>query len=115
MKASFKAITLTMSMLVTALTSFAQNAPKVAGQITQSGNKPVEFATVTLLKAKDSSLVKGAIADIDGKYEFEQVKQGKYLVAAVSVGMTKRYSPAFEVAASSIKVPAVTLEAASKT
>lgn len=115
MKASFKAITLTMSMLVTALTSFAQTAPKVAGQITQPGNKPVEFATVTLLKAKDSSLVKGAIADIDGKYQFEQVKQGKYLIAAVSVGMTKRYSPAFEVAASSVKAPAVTLEAASKT
>lgn len=114
MKASLKAITLTMSVLATALTSFAQNAPKVGGQIIQSGNKPVEFATVTLLKAKDSSLVKGAIADIEGKYEFEQVKQGKYLVAAVAVGMNKRYSPVFEVAASPVKVPAVSLETVTK-
>ncbi len=115
MKANIKAITLTMSMLVTALTSMAQNNPGVTGQITQAGNKPVEFATVTLLKAKDSTLVKGAIADINGKYEFEQVKQGKYLVAAVSVGMTKAYSQAFEVAGGSIRVPAVSLAAASKT
>ena len=114
MKTNIKAITLTMSMLATALTSMAQNNPGVAGQITQAGNKPVEFATVTLLKAKDSSLVKGAIADINGKYEFEQVKQGKYLVAAVSVGMTKAYSNVFDVAGSSIRVPAVSLATASK-
>lgn len=114
MKASFKAITLTMSVLAAALTSFAQNAPKVGGQVIQSGNKPVEFDTITLLKAKDSSLVKGAIADIEGKYEFEQVKQGKYLVAAVAVGMNKRYSPVFEVAASPVKVSAVSLETVTK-
>ena len=115
MKASIKAITLTMSVLATALTSMAQNVPGVEGQITQAGNKPAAFATVTLLKAKDSSLVKGAVADIDGKYAFEQVKQGKYLVAGVSIGMTKAYSKVFDVAGSSVRVPAVSLEAASKT
>ncbi|PSL48129.1 carboxypeptidase family protein [Chitinophaga niastensis] len=114
MKAIFKALTLTMSVLGATLTSQAQNGPSVAGQINQAGNKPVEFATVTLLKAKDSSLVKGAIADISGKYEFEQVKQGKYLVAAVSVGMTKVYSNAFEVGTTTVRVPAVSLETASK-
>lgn len=115
MKASIKAITLTISMLATALTSMAQITPGVAGQVNQSGNKPVEFATITLLKAKDSSLVKGAIADINGKYEFEQVKQGKYLIAAVSVGMTKAYSKVFEVAGSPVRMPALSLEASSKT
>lgn len=114
MKPGFKAIALSISMLTTALTTVAQNAPGVGGQITQNGNKPVEFATVTLLKAKDSSLVKGAIADINGKYEFEQVKQGQYLVAAVSVGMNKAYSSAFEVGNGRVSVPAVTLQAVSK-
>lgn len=114
MKPGFKAIALSVSMLTTALTTVAQNAPGVGGQITQNGNKPVEFATVTLLKAKDSSLVKGAIADINGKYEFEQVKQGRYLVAAVSVGMDKAYSSAFEVGNGRVSVPAVTLQAVSK-
>ena len=115
MKASIKAITLTMSVLASALTSIAQTAPGVGGAITQAGNNPAAFATVTLLKAKDSSLVKGAIADINGKYAFEQVKQGKYLVAAVSIGMTKAYSKVFDVAGSNVRVPALSLEAASKT
>lgn len=70
---------------------------KIAGRVTQTGEKPVEFATITLLKAKDSSLVKGAIADINGRYEFEQVKQGKYLIAAAYVGMTKAFSKPFEI------------------
>lgn len=115
MKASIKAITLTVSMLSAAFTTFAQNAPAVTGQINQSGNKPAEFATVTLLKAKDSSLVKGAIADINGKYEFDQVKQGRYLIAAVAVGMTKNYSPVFEAGNGKVQAPAVILETASKT
>jgi outer membrane receptor protein involved in Fe transport len=70
---------------------------KISGRVMQTGDKPVEFATITLLKAKDSSLVKGAIADLNGRYEFEQIKQGKYLIAAAYVGMTKAYSKPFEV------------------
>ncbi len=70
---------------------------KISGRVMQTGDKPVEFATITLLKAKDSSLVKGAIADLNGRYEFEQIKQGKYLVAAAYVGMSKAYSKPFEV------------------
>lgn len=70
---------------------------KISGRVIQTGDKPVEFATITLLKAKDSSLVKGAIADLNGRYEFEQIKQGKYLIAAAYVGMTKAFSKPFEV------------------
>ncbi|CAL1517349.1 outer membrane beta-barrel family protein [Chitinophaga sp. MM2321] len=114
MKATFKAFTLTIGVLGAAFTSQAQSGPKVAGQITQAGAKPVEFATVTLLKAKDSSLVKGAIADISGKYEFENVKQGKYLVAAAAVGMTKAYSKTFDINTTSLRMPAISLETAAK-
>jgi outer membrane receptor protein involved in Fe transport len=83
---------------------------KITGQVMQTGDKPVEFATITLLKAKDSSLVKGAIADINGQYEFEKVVQGKYLVAAAYVGMTKAYSQPFEIKESTpVKVAVLTL------
>ncbi|WP_143307361.1 outer membrane beta-barrel family protein [Chitinophaga vietnamensis] len=115
MKPNFKAFTLTLSVLSAALMAQAQNGPKVSGQIMQAGNKPVEFATVTLLKAKDSSLVKGAIADISGKYEFEQVKQGKYLIAAAYVGMSKKYSQVFDVNGATLQLPALTLETSTKT
>ncbi|QJB32746.1 TonB-dependent receptor [Chitinophaga oryzae] len=114
MKSIFKAFALTAGMISAALTSQAQNGPKVAGKIIRAGEQPVEFATVTLLKAGDSSLVKGAIADINGKYEFEQIKQGKYLIAAAAVGMNKAYSKPFEVGAAGVAVPTLAMEAASK-
>ncbi|MBW8684846.1 outer membrane beta-barrel family protein [Chitinophaga rhizophila] len=88
---------------------------RITGRVSQAGEKPVEFATITLLKAKDSSLVKGAIADINGQYEFEQVKQGKYLIAAAYVGMTKAYSKPFDVKGSApVTVEGLTLSADSK-
>ncbi len=96
MKATFKAIMLTTSVISAALSSHAQNNSKVTGSVMQAGDKPVEFATVTLLKASDSSLIKGAIADIHGKYEFENIKQGKYIIAAAFVGMNKVYSNSFD-------------------
>lgn len=88
---------------------------RIAGRVIQAGEKPVEFATITLLKAKDSSLVKGAIADVNGQYEFEQIKQGKYLIAAAYVGLTKTYSKPFEVnGAAPVAMPAIMLSADSK-
>jgi len=88
---------------------------KISGRVIQAGEKPVEFATITLLKAKDSSLVKGAIADVNGQYEFEQIKQGKYLIAAAYVGLTKTYSKPFEINGSApVAMPPITLTADSK-
>jgi hypothetical protein len=49
---------------------------KITGQVTDNKNKIVEFATITLLQAKDSSLVKGALADANGTFEFEKIKFG---------------------------------------
>jgi outer membrane receptor protein involved in Fe transport len=88
-----------LSLLFSVQTTRAQNieTARISGRVLQTGDKPVEFATITLLKAKDSTLVKGAIADINGQYEFEQIKQGKYLIAAAYVGMTKAYSKPFDV------------------
>lgn len=98
--------------------AFAQNAlpVKINGQVTQVGNKPVEFATVTLLQAKDSTLVKGAVADVNGRYEFENIKQGRYLLAATYVGMTKEYGKPFEItgAQSTVEMPSIALSTDTK-
>jgi outer membrane receptor protein involved in Fe transport len=78
--------------------SSAQSAGKVSGSIKDGGNqKIIDAATISLLRTKDSSLVKTAIADKDGNFIFEKVKDGAYLIAAASIGHTKVYSTAFEV------------------
>ena len=48
-----------------------------------------------LLKATDSTLVKGAISDASGKYTFESVGAGRYLVMAQQLGYRKTYSAPF--------------------
>ncbi|GAB3805408.1 outer membrane beta-barrel family protein [Spirosoma humi] len=64
-----------------------------------------------LLKANDSTLVKGAISDVDGKYAFENVGAGNYLIAAQQIGYRKTYSAPFAVdeAHPAVSVPALAM------
>jgi hypothetical protein len=85
-----------------AVCSYAQSASggKITGSIKDGGNqKIIDAASVSLLRAKDSSLVKVAVADKDGNFSFENVKDGNYLVLATSVGHSKSYSSQFSIAA----------------
>lgn len=76
------------------------NAGKVTGSIKDGGQqKIIDAASVSLLKAKDSSLLKVAITDKEGNFIIENVKDGDYLVLATSIGHTKTYSNVFTVSA----------------
>jgi len=83
----------------TVLSSLAQSGGKVSGSIKDGGNqKTIDAASVSLLKAADSSLVKVAVADAAGNFSFDNVKDGNYLVLATSVGHAKIYSRPFSIA-----------------
>jgi iron complex outermembrane receptor protein len=83
------------------LSSQAQtNTGKVTGSIKDGGQqKIIDAASVSLLKAKDSSLVKIAVTDKDGNFVLENLKEGSYLVLATSVGHSKTYSNVFSITA----------------
>jgi hypothetical protein len=75
------------------LSAQAQNGGKISGSIKDGGNqKIIDAASVSLLRVKDSSLVKVAITDATGNFSFDNVKPGEYLVLATSVGHSKTYS-----------------------
>lgn len=77
------------------MSSFAQSGGKISGSIKDGGDqKIIDAASVSLLKSKDSALVKVALTDKDGNFSFENVKDGNYLVLATSAGYVKTYSPA---------------------
>ena len=60
------------------MSSFAQPASggKISGSIKDGGNqKIIDAASVSLLKAKDSSLVKVAVTDKAGNFSFENLKE----------------------------------------
>ncbi|RYZ00735.1 MAG: TonB-dependent receptor [Chitinophagaceae bacterium] len=91
-----------------AITAQAQSGARIAGTVKDSEGKPMAAATVSLLRAKDSSLAKLAVSDKNGQYEFSGIREGRYLVAVTSVGYDKVISAAFD-AAAAVDVPAVTL------
>ena len=68
---------LTILMLLTAVLTHAQSS--VTGKLVDSSTKePLAFATISLLNASDSSLITGAVTDMDGKFLIK-VENGKYV------------------------------------
>jgi iron complex outermembrane receptor protein len=92
--------------LLIAAGSFAQtNTGKITGTITDNTGKTLQSASVSLLKAKDSALVKLAVTGKDGTFDFENIKEGDYRLAITSVGFEKTFSKSFSVtAAAAVKM-----------
>ena len=85
---------------LTTLSNAQTKTGKIQGQVTDAAQKTVESATVSLHKAKDSVLLKYAIADKAGKFAFENIAEGRYFVAISAVGHAKASSETVEVNAS---------------
>lgn len=70
-------------------TSFAQQGTIKGKAIEDKTQKSVEFASVALLSAKDSSLVKGAMTDTSGVFELSNIQEGTYILTISSVEYQK--------------------------
>src|SRR5687768_5387834 len=82
------------------LFALAQSTGKITGLVKDGGNKKIiDAASISLLKAKDSSLVKTSVTDKDGNFLFDNVKEGSYLVVASSIGHAKVYSSVITISA----------------
>ena len=79
------------------LTSAQTKTGKISGSVIDGSQKTIEASTITLLRAKDSSVAKISAADKNGKFEFEKVADGKYFVLISAVGHQKGYSEVFEI------------------
>lgn len=75
-------------MLLLLLTTVGASAYNVSGVVTDSQGEPLAQAAVKLLTARDSSLVKGVLADLQGRFNITGIKTGKYIIEASYVGMT---------------------------
>lgn len=73
---------------------FRVHAQKLLGSVLDGSNQPLYNATVTLLNAKDSSLVKGSLTGTSGRYSFDKITAGIYLLAASYSGYKQAYSQA---------------------
>jgi iron complex outermembrane recepter protein len=108
---------LTVSILFLAAASHAQTNQqpvfrqgKVAGTVIDGNTRTIESATITLLRSKDSSVAKMSVADKTGKFNFDGVEEGTYLVSITAVGHQKKYSESFQVSASQPAASLKTIE-----
>jgi iron complex outermembrane receptor protein len=96
MKMLIKILTV-LVMCGSLLTSYAQTGTgKVAGKVGDANQSNLNSASISLLRAKDSSIIKMSVAGKEGRFEFENVPAGKYLLMATAVGHVKKYSKPFD-------------------
>ena len=78
---------------------------QVNGIVKDEQGNPVKGATVSLLRAKDSGLVKLAASGNDGAYIFAGIKDGTYRIKATSVGLKPSFSAPLTYSSAAITVP----------
>lgn len=94
-------------------TAQSQPAGSSIGGVLQNGQqRPLEGATVSLLKLADSALVKMTVSGKDGQFAFEKLSPGQYRILVNATGYQPYYSAGFSLTASPFVLPAVQLQEA---
>jgi iron complex outermembrane receptor protein len=91
-----------------ALFSFTASAQKITGLVKAQG-KALDKTTVSLLRAKDSSVVKLSVSDNDGKFSFD-AEAGQYLLSLSHVGYFPMYSKVFNLGTAGITIDDLAME-----
>ena len=64
----------------------------IEGRVTDTLNQALDYATMNLLRAADSSVAQVMFTDENVNYSFTNLKAGTYLVQAEFLGFTKTTS-----------------------
>lgn len=78
----------------------------VQGKVTGENAQPLGFASIALVAARDSQLVKGALSDENGLFSIPNVVAGDYRLLTTLTGYETQYSEPFSVQADSKTVTA---------
>jgi iron complex outermembrane recepter protein len=110
-----KIFTLTTAILCIALQAMAQAPSKISGTVTDNKNNPLKAITISLLNAKDSSLVKADVTDAAGKFDIATTKAGDFLLKFSGIGHETKYSKNYTITdGQTINADAISLAEASK-
>jgi iron complex outermembrane recepter protein len=110
-----KIFTLTTAIFCIALQAMAQAPSKISGTVTDNKNNPLKAITISLLNAKDSSLVKADVTDAAGKFDIATTKAGDFLLKFSGIGHETKYSKNYTITdGQTINADAISLAEASK-
>ena len=99
---------LLISFFLAPFVSFAQSG-NIIGKVVDDQQHAVPYANVLLLKAADSTFVKGAVSEENGEILFAEISSGTYLIKASFVGFKEGYSNPFELK-DQIRIPDLILQ-----
>lgn len=103
-----------LPFLIVCLLASVANAQKINGLVQESNGEAASFATITLHKSADSTLVKGAITGDDGAFEILGAVAGTYFLKANLIGSGETFTPVFEYDGANKTIETITLKAADK-
>lgn len=85
------------------------NAQKITGLVKDDHGTPAGYATVTLHKSADSTLVKGSFSGEDGAYEMADVNAGQYFLKAKLIGSGEASGASFDYAGDNLVIDPMVL------
>ncbi|MES2417742.1 MAG: TonB-dependent receptor [Bacteroidota bacterium] len=88
----------------------------INGTILDETQKPVDYATIGLFKTSDSSLVKTALTNMEGKFQFINVNTGNYYLKTNMMGFSTYKGNPFKLEATnlSLNLPLITFRSEGK-
>jgi hypothetical protein len=103
---------LTVLLAVASFAASGQSASSaIRGNIRIENSVPAEGATVVILKARDSSVVKGTISGKDGTFNFSNLQLGNYLLFVTKLNYEKLYAGPYQLNSNnSLDVGSITLK-----
>ena len=105
-----KKLIIVLITLVLAIKSMAQtNETRVSGSAVDTKNVQIEQATISLIRSEDSSIIKIAVSDKDGKFSFTGIPFGSYLITISAVSFVTTNSTVFMLSENKITVNLGTL------
>jgi iron complex outermembrane receptor protein len=114
MKTTFTYIYYTLLLVLFAGITFAQETKPpgtVSGKLVNDQSAAIDYATISLLRAKDSTVIKGTLTNDAGAYIFDNIKPGDYIIKATTVGYTNTTSAGFTVGADAVSLPVLKMQA----
>lgn len=97
MKKSFYSLLMLLFMMSIAIPDFAQTPGMLTGIVIDEKEQGIGFVNVAVVQASNASVVTGAIADIDGRFEIKTPAQGKYYLKLSGLGYEQIQTEPFEV------------------
>lgn len=91
------------------LVSFVHAQVKITGKVQSEDNVPLPLATAYLMKANSTVVLKAAVTNEAGEYQFSDIAAGSYVVDAKMVGYIAGRSNIFEVGKSDYVVATISL------